>query len=351
MSPNWKLRLNPFRRGSDRPVPMWVYAVAAGFTSMHTGVAPAEAASRMRPRAPLPEPIRGHKLYVAAQSTPGQRAEDLSDRSPLAARLLAHIAEQSQAEWFGDWNQDVRRDVGRVLDAAEKDGGLPVLVAYNIPNRDCGQWSAGGAQSLDDYRSWIEAFADGIGDRNAAVIVEPDALAALECLSPEERRMRIAMLRTAVDVIKERTNASVYLDAGHPTWHAPATVARRIQEVGGKLDGFALNVSNTQGTERNIQYGEEVSKLTNGLHFVIDTSRNGVGAPSDGEWCNPRGRALGRAPSTDTGHPLVDAFLWIKRPGESDGECNGGPPAGQWYEDYAIELAQNAQDQGLLDED
>jgi endoglucanase len=72
---------------------------------------------------------------------------------------------------------------------------------------------------------------------------------------------------------------------------------------------------------------------------VIDTSRNGTG-PSGGMWCNPPGRGLGSKPGSDTGNPLVHAFLWVKRPGESDGssaEC-----AGQWFESYAVELCKNA---------
>ncbi|HEU4535784.1 MAG TPA: glycoside hydrolase family 6 protein, partial [Polyangiaceae bacterium] len=72
----------------------------------------------------------------------------------------------------------------------------------------------------------------------------------------------------------------------------------------------------------------------------IDTSRNGKG--SNGEWCNPSGRALGASPTASTGDPLVDAFFWLKAPGESDGACNGGPSAGTFWPDYALGLAQRA---------
>ena len=75
-------------------------------------------------------------------------------------------------------------------------------------------------------------------------------------------------------------------------------------------------------------------------NFVIDTSRNGNG--SNGEWCNPRGRAIGSRPTTATGNNLVDAYLWIKVPGESDGYCNGGPSAGTFWPEYALELVRNA---------
>ncbi len=92
----------------------------------------------------------------------------------------------------------------------------------------------------------------------------------------------------------------------------------------------------------SIAYGEKISRLTGGKHFVIDTGRNGLGPTPDNQWCNPAGRALGRPPTTRTGHPLVDALLWVKSPGESDGECNGGPAAGHWWPEYALGLAQCA---------
>src|SRR6185312_9877850 len=104
-----------------------------------------------------------------------------------------------------------------------------------------------------------------------------------------------------------------------------------------KAAGFSLNVSNFIDTPQNISYGTKISELTNGAHFVIDTSRNGSG--SNGEWCNPSDRSLGSSPTLlptlSTGNNLVDAFLWIKVPGESDGNCNGGPNAGAWWPEYA----------------
>jgi endoglucanase len=130
-------------------------------------------------------------------------------------------------------------------------------------------------------------------------------------------------------------------------------------------------------------------------HFVIDTGRNGTGpldvaryaeAPfvqpeavihglAAGSWCNPPGVGLGTRPTTDTGVVLLDALLWIKTVGESDGSCDiaGGarawdydkynpwgivgdsqkhfdplwgmvdPAAGTWFPGYALELAKNAE--------
>jgi endoglucanase len=52
---------------------------------------------------------------------------------------------------------------------------------------------------------------------------------------------------------------------------------------------------------------------------------------------------LGEAPTADTGLGRVDALLWIKRPGESDGACRPGEPrAGQWWPEYALDLARRS---------
>lgn len=118
-------------------------------------------------------------------------------------------------------------------------------------------------------------------------------------------------------------------------------MAARLQQAGiAMADGFSLNVSNYIATADNIAYGTRLSALVNGKHFIIDTSRNGLGTAKD--WCNPRGQALGVAPTFNTGNPKVDAFLWIKQPGESDGTCQGGPTAGSWWTQMAVELSRAA---------
>ena len=107
--------------------------------------------------------------------------------------------------------------------------------------------------------------------------------------------------------------------------------------------GFALNTSNYIADDELIGYGNDIARRLGGdVHYVIDSSRNGNGAAPDSQWCNPPGRALGRRPTPVSDGSLLDAFAWLKSPGESDGSCNGGPPAGQWYHAMALELARNA---------
>ncbi len=179
----------------------------------------------------------------------------------------------------------------------------------------------------------MQGIADGIGTAEVVVVVEPDALAML-CSDPAGRT---AMLRSAVETLERNPGTHTHLDAGNPTWIDAATMAERLRAAGVTgADGFALNVSNTQTTASNVTYGQQLSSLPGGVHFVVDTSRNGNGPGSD--WCNPPGCAVGQRPTGSTGQPRLDAYLWVKRPGESDGPCNGGPAAGTFWPAYAVEL-------------
>lgn len=287
-------------------------------------------------------PIARARFYVQPETHAARQAAAWRRARPQDAALMEHIARQSQAVWFGEWNRDVRADVDGLVGAAAAQGAVPVLVAYNIPQRDCGQYSAGGARGADNYRRWIRAFAAGIRNRAAVVILEPDATMVTDCLRPAAREERFRLLGEAVDALKA-AGATVYLDGGSATYGRPEEMAARLRASGiARADGFALNVSNFIATPRVIAAGEQLSRLLGGKHFVIDTSRNGVGTASGHDWCNARDQALGAAPTTRTGHARVDAFLWIKHPGESDGTCNGGPQAGGWWADYALNLARRA---------
>ena len=293
-------------------------------------------------------PFQGKRLYVDPASPARRQADAWARSRPRDAALMRLIADQPQAIWLGDWNRDIGGEVDRRMDAITRAGALPVFVAYNIPHRDCGQYSAGGARGGDDYRRWILGFARGLANRAAVVILEPDALPSLDCLPARFQDERYVLLRDAVQVLKG-AGAAVYVDAGNANWKQPPVMAERLRRAGiERADGFSLNVSNFHGLQVNLSYGERLSRLVGGKHFVIDTSRNGRGAQVEREWCNAPNQALGRAPTTRTGYPLADAFLWVKTPGQSDGTCNGGPRAGEWWAAYALELSRAAEAIGSL---
>ncbi|HYH75257.1 MAG TPA: glycoside hydrolase family 6 protein, partial [Candidatus Saccharimonadales bacterium] len=119
-----------------------------------------------------------------------------------------------------------------------------------------------------------------------------------------------------------------------------------------RADGVAVNVSNYIATPVITEWAQRLVQVVavpdKRLGVVIDTSRNGQGAPpaevkGDARWCNPAGRGLGKRPTTATGVAGVDAYLWIKNVGESDGDCFGNPPAGTFNVPKALELVRNAE--------
>jgi endoglucanase len=287
-------------------------------------------------------------MYRAPYSNAENAQRRLEKTNPADAALVAKIARQPQASWYGGWSGDIKTAVSNYVNVADRAGALALLVAYNVPNRDCGQYSAGGASDGAAYLEWIKGFAAGIGARRAVVVLEPDALGLLtQCLSPEDQARRLELIHQAVLALKAQPRTAVYIDAGHSHWVPAPEMADRLKRAGiADARGFALNTSNYRADDELRKFAKDLLvALQLDAHFVIDSSRNGNGPVPAGDaedWCNPEGRALGRAPTSDTGEPAQDAFLWLKRPGESDGECKGGPAAGQWFEARALEMARNA---------
>ncbi|HEX6291090.1 MAG TPA: glycoside hydrolase family 6 protein [Herpetosiphonaceae bacterium] len=384
-----------------------------------------------------PKPNHDAVAQVAELTSQGRRAD--------AERIRAMISTPT-AVWVTSGSaKQAEQQVRQITYQAAGKQAIPVLVLYNIPFRDCAQYSAGGATSVAEYTAWIDGVARGIEGREAIIILEPDGLGIIpwyttidgvrEWCQPAEADSqtaaadRFAMLNYAVDVLGALPNTHVYLDATHSGWLNVGDITDRLLKAGVQdADGFFLNVSNYQWTENLVAYGTWISSCiayvtqvnptgfgacgnqywsggpannwqgvaldpaliwsddadspyanTAGIssrydlilggvepttHFVIDTSRNGQGPwtptqsfPDPQTWCNPPDRGLGIRPTAATDHPLVDAYLWIKVPGESDGRCSRGlgsgdvvdpvwgrvdPDAGAWFPEQALELAQLA---------
>jgi len=287
-------------------------------------------------------PLASFTFYIDEASNARKTANEWRTTRPPDAVQMEKIASQPVAKWFGGWNgiAGVRSAVATAVSTIAATGATPIFVAYNIPQRDCGGLSGSNSLSPDGYRSWITEFARGLGSSPAIVILEPDALAAMDCLSADDQQTRVGLIRFALDQLNADGNARVYLDAGHARWQSAQTMSSRLSAAGiAAAAGFSLNVSNFISDADNVQFGTQLSSLVGGKHFIIDSGRNGLGPTADLQWCNPEGRAIGRRPTTNTGNALVDAYLWIKVPGESDGACNGNPASGTWMPEYALGLA------------
>jgi len=266
-------------------------------------------------------------------------------RQPAIASRIGSIP---QGIWFSNYRPStVQSDVSAVTSAAAAAGKTPVLVVYEIPNRDCGGASAGGAPDLGSYQNYIQSFANGLGSHQVIIILEPDSLALQTCLNAQQATDRDNSIASAVSRLKSADPAAkVYLDAGHSSWNSPSSQAATLNSAGVRSsDGIFSNVSNFMTTASEVSYDKQVlAALGNpsNLHIVVDTSRNGNGPAAGNPWCDPSGRALGQNPTANTGDAAVDAYLWIKPPGESDGCAdaagtfdpalayalitNGGPP-------------------------
>ena len=385
----------------------------------------------------IPTPDRGALTQISSLV----RSHSYND-----AFLIGQEVTTPQAVWFTSGTPvQVKKAVQKTAAEASLQKAVPILVAYNIPGRDCSQYSAGGALSLADYEAWIDGFASGIGKTKAVVILEPDGLGLLPSgcglaptVFPFTDTDRYSELNYAVDRLERQPGVSVYLDGTHTAWLNVGDASTRLVSAGvQRAQGFFLNVSGFQFSPNLVQYGTWISDCiayatlvtpgdygncpnqywnggplpsldaqlfgewkgvalnaygqwsdtstvqslqTSGINqryanmlgtvvpttkFVIDTSRNGVGPwlpPSPystaqaQDWCNPPDRGLGLRPTANTGNSLLAAYLWVKTPGQSDGQCErwapgGGidpvrgyadPAAGAWFPQLALELARNA---------
>jgi len=264
---------------------------------------------------------------------------------------LKTITETPSGVWAAGQPGDIAM-VRSVTAAAGQAHAIPVIVAYYLPGRDsCGRLSAVPGLSAAGYEKWIDQLAGAIGAGHDIVVVEPDGLPDIVrgCLSPAASTERYRLLRYAMKELGRLPHAWVYLDAGNPGMFAdPARLAGPLVAAGLRDGrGFSANVSNFGWTADLVTWSQQLEHALGGtVGAVIDTSRNGRGpytGPDAPQWCNPPGRALGPTPRLNPGPAGIDAYLWIKDPGASDGACGGGPPAGQYWPAYAAALIQPAQ--------
>jgi endoglucanase len=259
-----------------------------------------------------------------------------------AAVIRDRIASVPQGRWYTANNTaTVAAEVDAFVGAAAAAGKTPIMVVYNIPNRDCSGASSGGLANHTLYRQWIDQVAAGLKGRAAAIILEPDVLPIMtSCLTAAQQEEVYASMAYAGKKLKAGSAAAkVYFDAGHSAWLSPADMAARLvrADIANSADGISVNVSNYRSTADSTAYIRNVIAATgiSRLKGVIDTSRNGNG-PAGSEWCDPAGRAIGIPSTNAVADPILDAYLWIKLPGEADG-CLAG--AGQFVPQRAYDLA------------
>lgn len=314
--------MTPSPSGPRRPVrrgPLLVLALVALLTSLVAGAAvqPAQAAT---------DPRLSRSFYV----DPGTQAAAAARTDPT----FRGIAATAQSRWLttADNLLQVRSTVASYVSAAAKANQTLVLTLYAVPFRDCLNHSSGGFTPVD-YRLWVRQIVAGLAGAKAMIVLEPDSLGMLgDCPQPD----RTTLLAYAAKILSDG-GAWVYMDGANSSWETVATMRDRLLSAGVKdAKGFFTNVSNFRTTTAEKAYGIQLRKALAAAgagtkSFVIDTSRNGAGPAPDNDWCNPPEARLGAKPAVVNDGTGLDATLWIKPPGESDGFCNDGPAAGQFW--------------------
>jgi endoglucanase len=184
------------------------------------------------------------------------------------------------------------------------------------------------------------------------VFLEMDSLITVGCLSKHGLQVRLAELHDAINILSQLPRIVIYVDAGAGDAVPAAKTASMLRRAGvSQIQGFFVNSTHFDWTSKEIRYGNQISKLTGGKHFVVNTAENGRGPlvpknrvkNGNEVLCNPPGRGLGPKPTFNTGYRNVDAFAWIANPGKSGGECRpGATKTGFYWPALALELVRNA---------
>ncbi|KAH8726092.1 cellobiohydrolase II [Phaeosphaeriaceae sp. PMI808] len=280
---------------------------------------------------------------------------------------------------------------------------MATFVVYDLPERDCAALASNGELKIDEdgankykteYIDKIAAIIKKYPDVKVNLAIEPDSLANMVT------NMNVAKCARAAPYYRELTayaiktlnfnNVDMYLDGGHGGWLGwdanigpAAKLFAEVYKAAGSprgVRGIVTNVSNynpfsiatcgsiTQGNKNcdEQRYINSFAPLLRAegfpAHFIVDVGRSGkqpTGQQAWGDWCNVKGAGFGPRPTTNTGNELVDAFVWVKPGGESDGTSDTtasrydgfcgkdsafkpAPEAGTWFQAYFEMLLKNA---------
>jgi endoglucanase len=275
-------------------------------------------------------------------------------------QLLEKIADEPEAQRFSTGNQGggpgaIYSQVQKIFchNLTADPGSIPIISTYFLHPLAPGCATTRQLDAIGPkFRRQINEMAEGTGNRPAVYLLELDAIGSSACIARDGALPTYeADLRYEINAISALPHTVVYVEAGYSDGNSPSYTAKILNAIGvRKIRGFFTNDTHLQWTSHEIKWGQKISALTHGAHFVINTSDNGRGPllnphpTTQGveDLCNPPGRGLGPLPTTSTGAAHVDAFVWEHVPGNSSGSCNGGPPAGTFWPARAIGMASRA---------
>src|SRR6266540_4714608 len=300
----------------------------------------------------LPNQLLGQRFFVdRMEPAYMQWARWKRSGETTHANMIWKLAREPRFRWFGKFTSPrMQKKVRGYLDRVQCDqpSTVPLMVVMRHQGKGCsGTYRAGGEAEDRRTMKWYDDFADAVAGARVVIGFEPDSLGTVDCLARDRRQDRLDVLRYGVDRLSQLPNATIYLEAGASDWEPARRTAKQLRLIGiRKVRGFMLNATHHDWTRSNILHGLAIARRVGGKHFIVNTSFNGRGpihiraGRTRNVWCNPPNRGLGIAPTTSTGLSLVDAYMWVNRPGYSAGACNGGPtPVGSWWPERALMYA------------
>jgi endoglucanase len=295
----------------------------------------------------------------AAGLASGPFARQLESDPALATEvaLLSKIASEPETSRFSTYTAGggpgaIYTQLGKFLCRmhAVAPNAIPLLSTYFIDHTGNCPTETPSEQAV--FKRRVTEFARGVGDDPTVIFAEEDAVDTSGCLTRPGLAIRERLLAYEVGALSRIPHAVVYLDGGTEDANTAQFAAKILDAAGiGRIRGFFLNATHRNWTSKEIAFGEKISRLTHGAHFIVNTADNGQGPALNPHpsrqgienLCNPPSSGLGPQPTTDTGFPLVDAFEWTSVPGKSSGVCHPGDPSGGVFGvNLAMGLARNA---------
>jgi|GEM_PF-2698234 len=269
--------------------------------------------------------------------------------------LMNRIVHTAQFRWIGSWstNDAIANYAHQVYVAAAEADRIGLIAYYGMRDYTCEE--AAGDPALEAfYQERSQVLVEELPGSGADVwiLLEPGLIADLGSCENDPRG---AWLSDAAATLAG-AGAAVYLDAG--LVEDPDRLAATLAGLDlAPVAGIAVGTNGYRAPSDQVAGGQAVLAALAaagvdidaprtgsdpgqaGLGIIVDTSRSGVPL-DDPDPCNPPEAGIGVPPRL-IGDGTLDAHVWIKRVGESDGACNGGPTRGQFSRNHALALAAN----------
>jgi hypothetical protein len=273
--------------------------------------------------------------------------------------LLEKIADQPEAQRFSLYSAGggpgaVFAQVQKIFchNMTADPGSIPIITTYFLYQAGYCETSSEIVAHRPTFERQVNEMVAAIERRPAVMLLELDAVGSSRCM---ERSGALAEwendMRYEIQQVLTLPHAVVYIEGGYSDGNPPGYTAKVLNAVRVQsIRGFYTNDTHMNWTANEIRWGDKVSALTGGTHFIINTADNGHGPllnphpvkQGNEDLCNPPGRGAGIPTTTNTGNAAIDAFMWVHVPGTSSGKCNGGTPSGTFWLDRALTEAWNA---------